>query len=411
MTATTSNRKVYAAHAKQSRFHRLVRQNTDVLFSGGRGSGKTTAGAIQAILEAVEYQPGERGIVIAPTYQMLKDATMFEFFKWLPRQYIANFNRTDHALTLTNGSEVVFRSADNPDSLRGPNRAWLWMDEARNLRTRDAYDIASAQLRPTRKLWITTTPGGIFHWLYGLFYEDPLPGTAAITVKTFENTYLPGEYAERLRAQYTGAFAAQELDAEWVAFEGRVYDNFSLEENVSPAAEYNPDLSILWGLDDGYAHGDGPGSAGYHPRVVLFGQIMPDGALHIFAEYYRTLIPDYQDTLTDVLGWGYPEPELAHVDSSATMLRAALSLRGIANIGATHDVSEGIKNVRRLILDGNGKRQLLIHPRCINLVKEMQTLRYDEGSRQARGGEPKPLKLDDHGPDALRYMAWHLRLT
>ena len=148
MTATATEQKVYTAHAKQSRFHHLVRRNTDVLFAGGRGSGKTTAGAIQAILEAIEYQPGERGIVIAPTYPMLKDATMYEFFAWLPRQYVADFNKTDHTLRLTNGSEIVFRSADNPDSLRGPNRAWMWMDEARNLRTQEAYDISSAQLRP-----------------------------------------------------------------------------------------------------------------------------------------------------------------------------------------------------------------------------------------------------------------------
>lgn len=405
----TAPAKVYTAHAKQSRFHHLVRRNTDVLFSGGRGSGKTTAGAIQAILEAVEYQPGERGIVIAPTYQMLKDATMFEFFKWLPRQYVLNFNRTEHVLTMTNGSEVVFRSADNPDSLRGPNRAWLWMDEARNLRTRDAYDIASAQLRPTRKLWITTTPGGIFHWLYGLFYEEPLPGTAAITVKTFENTYLPPEYAARLRAQYTGAFASQELDAEWVAFEGRVYDNFDLAANVSPTAEYNPDLDVYWGLDDGYAHGDGPGSAGYHPRVFLLGQITPTGGLHVFAEFYHTLVPDYDISIQEALGAGYRRPTLSGVDSSATMLRAALSQHGLTNIGATHPVSEGIKLVRQLILDGNGVRRLLIHPRCKNLIREMQMLRYDDASTQSRGGEPKPLKLDDNGPDALRYMAWPMR--
>ena len=191
-----------------------------------------------------------------------------------------------------------------------------------------------------------------------------------------------------------------------------MFDNFDLTLNVTTAAEYNPDLPVQWGVDDGYAHGDGPGSPGYHPRVILLGQYDPRfGELLIFAEYYRTLVPDYQDTLTDVLEWGYPEPELASVDSSATMLRAALSARGITNIGATHDVSEGIKNVRQFILDGHGMRRLLIHPRCTNLIREMQVLRYDEGSKQARGGEPKPLKLDDHGPDALRYMAWRYRTT
>ena len=409
MTAT-ADRLVYTAHAKQSRFHHLVRRFTDVLFAGGRGSGKTTAGAIQAILESVQYQPGQRGIVIAPTYPMLEDATMYEFFRWLPRSYIAEFNKQRKVLWLTNGTEIVFRSADNPDSLRGPNRAWAWFDEPRNMRTRDAYDIATAQLRPARKVWLTTTPGGIFHWLYAIFFEQRLPGTAVVTVRTTENPYLPDEYGARLRAQYTGAFAAQELDAEWVSFEGRIYDNFDLAENVTTGAEYVPGLPVYWGCDDGYAHGDGPGSAGYHPRVILMGQLTAIGGLNIFAEYYQTLEGDYHDTIKNVRALGYPDPEWAAVDSSATMLRAALGQAGITNLGATHEVVEGIKNIRRLILDGNGQRLLKIHPRCTNLIREQQMYRYDEHSAQARGGEPKPLKLDDHGPDATRYMAWPLRL-
>lgn len=400
--------KEYTAHVKQAVFHRLVRDNTDVLFSGGRGSGKTTAGAIQSVLEAVQYQPGSRGVVGAPTYPMLEDATMAEFFKWLPRRLIADFNKSRRVLTLVNGSEVAFRSLDNPDSLRGPNRTWAWLDEARNLRTQEAYDIVSAQLRPTRKLWITTTPGGIFHWLYPLFFEKPLAHTAVVTVRTIDNPHLPNEFSERLRAQYTGAFAAQELDAEWVSFEGRIYDNFDRDGNVSEVAEYNPELDVMWGVDDGYAHGGGPGSPDYHPRVVVFGQRTPIGGIHIFAEYYRTLEPDYALTIENLRALGYPDPDLASVDSSATMFRAALSGHGIHNVGATHPVGEGIKHLRQLICDGNGVRLLKIHPRCTHLIRELQMYRYATGI-QARGGEPMPEKMDDHGPDALRYLAWRYR--
>ena len=75
---------------------------------------------------------------------------------------------------------------------------------------------------------------------------------------------------------------------------------------------------------------------------------------------------------------------------------------------ATHKVQEGIKNVRRLICDGQGVRLLRIHPRCKNLTSELQSYHYDDGSKVAVVGEQKPAKLDDHGPDCLRYMTWHL---
>ena len=61
------------------------------------------------------------------------------------------------------------------------------------------------------------------------------------------------------------------------------------------------------------------------------------------------------------------------------------------------------------ICDGQGVRLLKIHPRCKNLIRELQTYRYDERSRSVEAGEPKPLKLDDHGPDALRYLLWNFR--
>jgi len=400
----------YNAHPKQTAFHHYVRRYTDVLFSGGRGSGKTTAGAIQAILEAVQYQPGERGIVTAPTYPMLEDATMYEFFRWLPRGMIKDFNKQRRLLRLINGSEIAFRSCDNPDSLRGPNRAWGWMDEPRNLRTREAYDIISAQLRPRRKLWLTTTPSGIFHWIYDLFFTHPVPNSRMITVRTAENPYLPTSYEQVLRSQYTGAFAQQELDAAWVSFEGLIYDNFSLAENVSRAAAYSPDKGrVFWGMDDGYAEGEGAGTAGYHPRVVLLGQFTAIGGLDIFAEYYRTLVSAHKDTLGEVLAWPYPRPELVYADSSAAMMRGELSKAGLHNTGATHVVAEGIKNLRRLICDGQGMRLLRIHPDCVHLIREMQSYRYNPRSTAATAGEPLPLKIDDHGPDALRYLAWRLK--
>jgi phage terminase large subunit len=72
-------------------------------------------------------------------------------------------------------------------------------------------------------------------------------------------------------------------------------------------------------------------------------------------------------------------------------------------------VSEGTKNIRRLICDGNGVRLLNIHPRCAGLIRELQMYRYDPASNVAAVGEPKPLKLDDHHCDSLRYLCWHLR--
>ena len=160
MIATTIETKTYNAHDKQRTFHHAVRDNRITLFNGGRGSGKTTAGAIQSLMEALHYQPGTSGLIVAPTYSILRKAALAELKHWLPRQYIQRIVMSPEIeIELTNGSSIHFGSAEKPDSLRGPNRAWLWMDEPRNTRTREAFDIASGQVRiGNEKIWLTTPP-------------------------------------------------------------------------------------------------------------------------------------------------------------------------------------------------------------------------------------------------------------
>jgi phage terminase large subunit len=255
---------------------------------------------------------------------------------------------------------------------------------------------------------LTTTPAGIFHWIYQLFVERPLANSTYIVAKTEENPYLPANYAHNLRSQYTGGFAKQELDAQFIATEGAVYDNFSLEHNVTVDADYDPARHTFWGCDDGYAEGDGVGSPGHHPRVILVAQQRGDGGLNVFDEYYQTLqLPE--QSIDEMLQRGYHKPRLAMVDSSAAEFRRRLGDRGIMNGGATHPVADGIKVVRRFICDGHGVRLLKIHPRCTNLIRELQAYRYDDKSSAVYAGEPKPLKLDDHACDSIRYLCWNFR--
>lgn len=381
--------KTYTAHVKQREFHKAVRRYDTVLFNGGRGSGKTTAGAIQSILEATEYQVGKRGIVLSPTFKLAEDVTKPEFFHWLPHHWISRYNKQQNVVELRNGSEIAFRSADDPDGLRGPNRAWAWLDEARNLKTREQFDIVYAQLRPTRKCWITTTPKR--NWLYRLFVGNPLTDSYVVNVKTTDNPFLPKEYEQGLRAQYTGGFARQELDAAWENFEDVIFDNWSGDNINAEKAAFHPDLPYFWWVDDGYKN----------PRVVLVAQELGDGTLIIVAEYYKSS-QLFEATLNDLEEMGYGMPMVAIHDPAAAELAAFLWDKGIQTVGADNTVSEGIKAMRSYIRDGNNVISLFVHPTCANFIREIGAYSWDMGVSQA-GGDPKPIKEDDHAVDAARY--------
>jgi phage terminase large subunit-like protein len=93
-------------------------------YVGGVGAGKTFAGAARAVLRMIE-DPGSLGLIGAPTYPMLRDATLRAFLELLPRPLIHRYQRAQERLALANGSEVLFRSLETPDRAHGLNLAWF----------------------------------------------------------------------------------------------------------------------------------------------------------------------------------------------------------------------------------------------------------------------------------------------
>ncbi|MEM7738097.1 MAG: phage terminase large subunit [Deinococcota bacterium] len=203
----------HAATAQQREF--IVSDSRVSAFIAGIGSGKTRA----SILKALKMPAGTLGMLLSPTYTMLRD-TMLRTFLEVGRKLVTDFNKSELHAKLINGSEILFRSADNPERLRGPNLAWAGLDEAA-LMTKETLDIVVGRLRKQPgKMWFTTTPKGKTHWLYGYTSQD---STHVVRARTMDNPYLPKEYLEELKRQYTADFYAQEVLGEFVDFGGTIF--------------------------------------------------------------------------------------------------------------------------------------------------------------------------------------------
>jgi phage terminase large subunit-like protein len=185
-------------------------------FVGGVGSGKTFAG----VIEILRMPPGSRGIVVAPTYGMMRDASQATFFEIVPPGLIASHHKQEQHTILTNGTEIFWRSADKPRSLRGPNLNWGYGDEWA-FATLEAHRIVLGRIRRAPgRFFFTTTPHGR-NWLYEWCMRDEA-GVELIKASTKSNPHLlPSFYAD-LQKQYADdpAFAAQELEGEFVDLTG-----------------------------------------------------------------------------------------------------------------------------------------------------------------------------------------------
>ena len=72
-------------------------------------------------------------------------------------------------------------------------------------------------------------------------------------------------------------------------------------------------------------------------------------------------------------------------------------MAGFIVIQGKNDVMPGIRRLASLF----ALNRVKIHESCTGLISELELYVWDE--KAAQNGEEKPLKTNDHAPDALRY--------
>ena len=372
-----------------SLFPRQTRFVTDTRrfpgYVGGIGSGKSFAGGVKAITRL--SQPGLGGI-FAPTYPMLRDATQRTVLDLLQRTNIRyEHNKSENRVIIpATGHEILFRSLDNPDTVRGPNLHWAWIDEA-SLVTKEASNVVNGRVRvgSNPQVWKTFTPKGR-NWCWEEYERDATgdetdPMHPLYPVKTTENPELPADFAHSLG--YTGRFADQELGGEFVAFEGVVYPAFNRSEHVRTINTEG--WSTHFGVDVGTRN----------PTAILTAKLASDGRVHIEREYYRRGMSS--DEITDAIAIAAEaaKPETVWADPSANDYILSWRARDIPARKANNDVSFGISVVTTALDNG-----LTVDPSCVNLIAEFETYHYPANRQES----DKPVKEADHALDALRYL-------
>lgn len=387
---------------KQHEYQRRFYENPArfrALFSGV-GGGKTYAGVLEAIYTALQY-PHTLGAVIAPTYRMLQDTVLRTFFENCPRELVKAWNKSENRVELMNHSEIIFRSAEDPEKLRGPNLGWFWMDEAA-ICPEMSWRIMLGRLRlQPERAWVTTTPKG-FNWPYTVFVKNPQEHPELNVDYWFCNyasRYNPGlsdTFLRSLEQSYRGVFYRQEVLGEFVGHEGLVYPGFSRAVHV--VRELPPLQDFLGAADFGFTN----------PAVYLVVGQDSDGRLYVVEELYQSAlgIEEYvkqAKILKERYGIreGYGDPASPeYIDS---LNRAGVSMQGVKR-----EVMEGISIITaRLGKAGDGLPRLFVHERCLNTLMEFENYSYPE-KKEDKPVQEKPEKVHDHALDSLSYLCYAL---
>ena len=346
-------------------------------FIGGIGSGKTYVGAMKAIDHAAK---GTLGMVVAPTYTMLRDSTLRTFME-LAGNFVIDFNKTDMVATVQTGGEILFRSADKPDRNRGPNLHYAWIDEG-SLTPPGTWEVSVGSERAGGQLgdvWVTGTPKGKNHWTYKL--SDQM---TVFRATTFDNPYASEEWKQALAKGYSGNFRRQELYAEFVSFEGLVYPMFDRAIHIREYSHRQFDSYELT-VDEGYTN----------PAVILKVYERNGGEhFHIASEWYETG-KLHSQIVKAAEGMADPGCEVV-VDAAAAGLRAEFRDAGFYVRSGKGRVLDGINKVGELLDPKNGGPRLTIDPGCVRTINEFESYTWKDD-------KDEPVKEFDHAMDAIRY--------
>ena len=250
-----------------------------------------------------------------------------------------------------------------------------------------------------RRIFWTLNPTFPSHYIYQKFLDrwEGQDGYRRYHFTLDDNLAMTDERKAQLAAQYTGRYKSIYILGLRVAATGAIYDGFNRSSIIFKGAppENLDGCQMVIACDYGTVN----------PCVFLECTMSESGIIYVLREYrWDSRVKMSQKTdaayVQDMIKFAGSAEDcdaIIVVDPSAVSFITALQAEGFFVKPANNDVLNGIMKVSSLI----GQGRLKIHESCVGLISEMEGYSWDEKS--INSGSEKPLKVRDHGPDALRY--------
>lgn len=133
-------------------------------FTVQHNSGKSRVD-IEDLTKHVLLIPGARVGVAARTYPAMESTFVKDFYAIFPDKLVKRKNDQKHELTLTNGSEIIFRSFDDPTKLKSLNLTMVVIVEASDV-PHEGFTMMQTRLRNNNAMISETHPDGtvVTYW-------------------------------------------------------------------------------------------------------------------------------------------------------------------------------------------------------------------------------------------------------
>lgn len=324
------------------------------------------------------------------------------------RGYTVTEKRSENLIVVSKGDRAnlfyLFGGKDesSQDLIQGITLAGLFCDEVA-LMPESFVNQATARCSVDgSKWWFNCNPAGPSHWFYRKFILKCRKKRLMYLHFTMkDNLTLSKRIRERYEAQYTGVFYQRYILGLWVAAEGLIFDMFNKVKHIikkMPELEGEYYVSTDYGIQNA--------------TVFLLWRKEKDSKRWICLKEWRysgrekkkqKTVKQLADGMEQMLNGIKPEKVI--VDPSASALIVELRQRGYTCMKANNDVLEGIEDVATMLNDCN----LAFTNECKDTIEEFGQYCWDE--KAADRGEDKPIKVNDHSMDAVRYFVKTMKLV
>jgi hypothetical protein len=265
------------------------------------------------------------------------------------------YNKTEKVFEFLGPGEellatVEFRSADDPQSLRGAGLDILWIDESAFIPNRDAWDVVFPALTDRLGLVITTTTPNGKNWFHQEFWSDVAladPRQFRVEYTSIDNPHFPRAmwtyalehyHPVMFRQEFMAAFDAMagvSLSGEWLKFfvDGNPdvqTDDIGLPRYKDEGGQWRSSLRLFIGVDPAISLSD----TADHFAMALIG-VTRDHSQAFLLDYFvdRIQIPDQLDKIRE---WFLKyRPEYIGIESvayQAALAQLAARMEGLPPI-------------------------------------------------------------------------------
>lgn len=370
----------------------------------GRRAGKSFLVAPKMV-EFASKNPKSIVWYVAPNYKQAKAIMWSMLREVVPLHSIEKKNETELTITLKNGSLIMLKGAEDPDTLRGVRIDLCIFDECAFI---NKWDDVWKVIRPTlvdskADVWFISTPNGFNH--FKDLSERKDDDWSYYHFTSYDNPYIDNDELDAAKAEMDDDSFQQEFMGEFRKMAGLIYKNFNRDIHMVDVPSFDANWTYYRSLDFGFGHNAALGYFAVSPDQT---------AIYMYDGLYRNALDT--DQLADSVKLKDAGKYItgAWADSAQPQIIEDLTLKGVRFEPVEKgpdSVIKGITNVSAMlkIRPDTGKPTLMFSKHLDWVANEFEQYRWVQNKNENSAQREMPLKRDDDAMDMIRYWAMSYR--